>query len=113
MFSFNIRKVVEEQEAKLRHPLTRDRRGKVERKEYADGEHRMCLQVNRLPVPEGADVLLAIEGQVVATIPTQNGRCRLDLRSTDPAEVPQALCGQQAQIYHEGQLLLEGVFYRD
>lgn len=113
MFSFSMRSVVSEVEAKLRPPEVGTGRGKAERKAYKDGGEQLKIMMRQLDLPDDARVDIFLDGSPIGSGAISNGGCVLKLRSEDRQDVPQIVAGQAIDILHGGQVLLRGVFRPD
>ncbi|MGI9385671.1 MAG: hypothetical protein ACR2PO_21180 [Methyloligellaceae bacterium] len=113
MFSFSMRSIVSEVEAKLRAPDAGPGRGKAERKAYKDGGEQLKIMMRQLDLPNHARVDIFLDGSPIGSGAISNGGCVLKLRSEDCQDVPQIMAGQTMDILHGGQVLLSGVFRPD
>ena len=104
---FRIRAVLEELEAHL-SPATGTGTGKAERKRYGDGSERLKVTARDLPVPDGLEVQILIDGSVQAQATVTRGRARIVMES--PASVPSVTRGQEIEVRIGPRRLLTGVF---
>lgn len=109
---FGARRVLQEFEAKLYGAESGGRTGKVERKEYGDGEHRMRIRV-RLDVAGRGSASVRIDGARVADVPLEDGSGRLDLRSEQGDAVPVVQVGQTVELVYDGRTVASGKFALD
>jgi hypothetical protein len=109
-----IRRIVDELEARLQPPDDRSRaQGKLERKCYADGTHRLKISVRRLGVPDGATGVVSVDGSPVAEFTIARGAGRTDVETATPGALPAMRAGTTAEARVAGQLMLRGVLHAD
>ena len=113
MFSFSMRSIVSEVEAKLRPPDAGAGRGKAERKAYKNGGEQLKIMMRQLDLPDHSRVEIFLDGSPIGSGAITAGGCTLKLRSEEGHSVPYIMAGQEIDILHGGQVLLKGVFKPD
>ena len=113
MFSFSMRSIVSEVEAKLRPPDEGPGSGKAERKSYKHGGEQLKIMMRQLDLPDHSRVDIFLDGSPIGSGAIAGGACTLKLRSENGQGVPYIMAGQEIDILHGGQVLLKGVFKPD
>jgi hypothetical protein len=85
-------------------------RGKAEWKTYADGTRQCRVRASRLPLPDGAEVEIAIDGARIARVAVGGGRASFRSESARGEDVPPAAAGQTLRVTHVGSVVAEGRF---
>jgi hypothetical protein len=110
----DMRRILEDYEAKLRSPPgKKGGKGKVEWERYGDGGEELHARFRRLDLPDGATVEIRLDGAILGNATISSGAGRLKFESQKGGVVPKATAGQLAEIVHEGMVLLAGVFDPD
>ncbi len=111
-----IRTVTYELEAKLTgpaHGFFSRPSGKLERKLYGDGTHRLKIRVRNLKAPDDSLAVVTAGGEEIAQIPLTKGAGRLDIESTEPDAVPTLEKHQLIEVAVDGDTVLSGQLYVD
>lgn len=88
-------------------------RGKIERKEYGDGNLRFKVLISNFKLPDSEEVELVISDKVVALLKIKKGSAQLDLKSDQGAEIPDISEGDFAELRYMGNIIVKGRFVRD
>ena len=111
------RKVVEEYEADLfpvsMSELSGDKKGKLERKTYGDGEERLKIRLRKVDLDDGATVKVVIDGDAVCDIEVADGKGRAELSSKEGTTVPDVHEGSLVEVQYQYRPLLRGTFEPD
>ena len=106
-----IRSVERELEAKL--SLTKggflsSKAGKLERKQYADGEERLKISLRNLKAQDGSVASVIVDGVEVARIEMNDGGGSLDNSSSVKGEIPDMDPGQLVEVKLGGEVVAQG-----
>ena len=93
--------------------LFQSKEGEIEVSTDDNRERRTEVEIDRLSVPSGAPVSVAIDGSVVCESQVNRGRGRRELRSSKGDTIPAVGSGSVAEIRYNGEMLLRGTFRRD
>ncbi len=90
------------------------KRGKVEFKEYADGNEKLSIKLRKLDLPQNeAVVAVAVNGQCVAEVNVVDGSGRLRLTTEDGDTVPKVDRHDIITALHGEEVLCTGKAIRD
>jgi hypothetical protein len=106
-----LRSVVSELEAHLSG--ADDLHGKAEWKTYADGSRQCRVRASKLPLPDGAEVEILLEGVKIARVAVDGGRVSFRRETERGEDVPAAAAGQTLRVVHVGSVVLEGTFHSE
>ena len=110
---FKAKRVMEELEARLSCAESGGRAGKIERKQYGDGEHRMSIRVRNLKLEAPGSATVLVDDTSVAEVQLTDGAGKLDLRSERGDVVPAVAIGQLVELVYGGRVVASGRFALD
>ena len=113
-----FRRIVEDYEARLSPPAgadeeSADARGKAEHERFGDGEVEFGVRLRGLPVHDGAEVEIHLNGSKLASVPVNDGRAMLLLSLGGGDSIPAVRSEDRIEIIYRGRMLLSGRFAPD
>lgn len=109
--------VVADLEANLYPPGTtrgRNEPGEIEYKAFKTGRAVLEIEVSsRMKIPEGDELVVRIHGVEVTRVNAGHYRTDIKLSTEDGHELPPIKAGDPAEILHNGEVILQGVFKHD
>lgn len=87
--------------------------GKMERKKYGDGHKRLKVVFRRFKVPDGQQVDIFINDQLIGKVAVKQGTGRYELLSENGDTVPEISPDDVAEIRYLDQVIVRGIFYLD
>ena len=88
-------------------------RGKIERKEYADGKLRFKVLISNFKLPDGEEVELVISDNLITKLKIKKGSAQIDLKSEIGADIPNVTEGDTAELRYQGNIIVKGRFVKD
>ena len=112
-----VRTAESEVEARL-EPVQKDgdwakAHGKIERKTYKDGVHRLKVKVSRVPLPDGTKLQVLADERALVRLVLKNGRARHDAETRVADHIPALAAGENVRVTRDGKTVLEGSAYSD
>ena len=88
--------------------------GEVELEAYSSGKTNLECKITHSGIPDGTQVNVVINGNIVDTLTMQGGRARNHQTiAADSPATPKADVGDTAEMEINGQVCYRGTFYRD
>lgn len=88
-------------------------RGKIERKEYGNGNLRFKVIISNFKLPDGEEVELVISDNLITTLKLKKGSAQLDLKSESGGKIPTVSEGDFAELRYQGNIIVKGKFIKD
>ena len=94
-------------------PSNSKARAKIERKDYGDGNRRLKVSISDFDGPDGEQVDLIIDNEIIGRTQINSGKAKMDLRSENGNYIPEIFLNDTAEICYKGEAIVRGLFCAD